>query len=106
MRCNADSQISTMKNHEVRLEQDISINLNFLAAIGLQSPKTDCKHEWSAIGRDFDIERDLHTARQTLSVRKAHQRPGNRSHVIRTYSHVKVWKLGVTGKNHCLKFFI
>ena len=48
MRCNADSQISTMKNHEVRLEQDVSINLNFLAAIRLQSPKTLCKHEWSA----------------------------------------------------------
>lgn len=48
MGCNADSQISTMKNHKVRLEQDVSINLNFLAAIRLQSPKTLCKHEWSA----------------------------------------------------------
>lgn len=48
MRCNADSQISSMKNHEVRLEQDVSINLNFLAAVRLQSPKTLCKHEWSA----------------------------------------------------------
>lgn len=35
MGCNADSQISTMKNHKVRLEQYVSINLNFLAAIRL-----------------------------------------------------------------------
>lgn len=64
MPCHADSQISTMKNHEVRLEQDGSVNLNFLAAIRLQTPKTDCKHEWSALDVIWLILKGiLHTSR-------------------------------------------